>query len=93
MPDVSNYGWVSQKSLDIDISEIVARSAKQPKNRFGCSSIQWYNLKVISNRLDRKWFDMGLNRSNQSDNFGKRLDKSGVNLIEGNGWINPKTVG
>ena len=29
--DVSNYGWISQKWLDMNISETVARRAKRPK--------------------------------------------------------------
>ena len=57
IPDLSNHGWISQKWLDMNISETVARRAKRPKKkppavplwdtarvayRFGSSSIQWY---------------------------------------------------
>ena len=31
IPDLSNHGWISQKWLDMNISETVARRAKRPK--------------------------------------------------------------
>ena len=81
--DVSNYGWISQKWLDMNILETVARRAKRPKNKPPAVTLRFALRATVSEIFI----------SNHFRDIQPWLDKLGMNWIKGNGWINPEMVG